>query len=408
MKLMQVTDPETVLKLIAEHFQPLSTETAALEEAGGRVLAEPVYADAGIPGFDRSTVDGYAVFARESFGAGESLPAVFEYAGEILMGRPPPRLKKGCCFLIHTGGALPEGADAVIMLEYTATLGNQVQAFRQVAPGENVIHKGEDLRRGEEALPAGRSLHARELGLLASLGAAEVAVYRRPVMGLLSSGDELLPYQTAVLPPGRIRDSNAPALAYLGQKYGAEVRQGGILADSFPVFLEKSRELLKQSDFLVLSGGSSVGSRDFTTRTMQELGRPGLLVEGVSIKPGKPTLLANCGGKPVLGLPGHPISAQLVFSIFGAAILRRLSGKKARPFPPSVRAVLSRNLASPAGQAEYVRVKLEQAAGEVTALPVFGRSGMLSTLTAADGFLIIPAGKEGLVEGKEVEVYLWE
>lgn len=408
MKLMLVTDPQSVLQLINEHFQPLAAETIPLEKAGNRILAKTVAAGADIPDFDRSTVDGYALFARESFGAQEGLPAVFGYAGEIPMGQPAPELKKGQCFLIHTGGMLPAGADAVIMLEYTAMLENQIQAFRQVAPGENVIRKGEDLRRGEEALPPGKPLRARELGLLASLGIAEVEVYRRPVMGLLSSGDELVPYQSAVLPPGKIRDSNTPSLAYLGHQYGAEVLQGEILADSFPVFLEKSHELLKKSDFLVLSGGSSVGARDFTARMMQELGDPGLLVEGVSIKPGKPTLLANCDGKPVLGLPGHPVSALLVFSIFGAAILRRLSGRKKEPYLPSVRAVLSRNLPSPSGQTEYVRVKLDQAADKILAVPVFGRSGMLSTLIAADGFLVIPAGKEGLIEGESVEVFLWE
>lgn len=408
MKLMQVTDPQTVLKLIAENFQPLPAERVTLEKAGGRILAGPVHAGADIPAFDRSTVDGYALSARESFGAKEDLPAVFDYGGEIPMGGTAPELAKGRCYLIHTGGALPAGADAVVMLEYTAALEKQIQVYRQVAPGENLIRRGEDLCRGAEALPAGKALHAPELGLLASLGAAEVEVYRPPVMGLLSSGDELVPYRTALLPPGKIRDSNGPALAYQGRRYGAEVLQGEIIADSFPLFLEKSREMLDKCDFLVLSGGSSVGPRDFTTRTLQKLGRPGLLVEGIAIKPGKPTLLANCGGKPVLGLPGHPISALLIFSIFGGAILKRLSGSQEKPFFPSVRATLSRNLSSPAGQTEYVRVKFAQTDAGTVAVPVFGRSGMLSTLVAADGFLIIPAGKEGLMEGETVEVFPWE
>lgn len=408
MKLMRVTDPASVLELIEKHFQPLEAEMISLGKAGGRVLAEPVYADADIPGFDRSTVDGYALFARESFGAQEGLPAIFEYGGEIPMGHSAPELKRGQCYLIHTGGMLPPGADAVAMLEYTALLGKQVQLFRPVAPGENVIHQGEDLHRGEEALPAGKTLQAQELGLLASLGTTTVRVIRRPVLGLLSSGDELVPYETAVLPPGKIRDSNTLSLASLGQKYGARVLTGAILPDLFPVFLEKSRELLNRSDFLVFSGGSSVGSRDFTTRTMKQLGPPGLLVEGVSIKPGKPTLLANSGGKPVLGLPGHPVSALLIFSLFGEAILKRLSGRKTEPFRPSVRAALSRNLPLQGGQTEYVRVKLAQTDGKITAAPIFGRSGILSTLTGADGFLIIPAGKEGLLEGEIVEVYLWE
>lgn len=408
MKLMRVTDPQIVLQLIGEHFQPLAAETISLEQAGNRVLAKTITAGDDIPGFNRSTVDGYAVIARESFGAQEGLPAVFEYAGEILMGRAAPTIKRGQCFLIHTGGMLPDGADAVIMLEDTEMLETQIHAFRQVAPGENVIHKGEDLSRGEEALPPGRLLRAQELGLLASLGITDVEVYRRPLMGLLSSGDELVSYRTDILPPGKIRDSNTPSLAYLGQKYGADVLKGEILADSFPVFLEKSRELLEKSDFLVFSGGSSVGARDFTARTMQELGAPGLLVEGVSIKPGKPTLLANCNGKPVLGLPGHPVSALVIFSVFGAAILERLSGRKAQPYRPSVRAELSRNLPSRSGRTDYVRVKLDQAADKMFAVPVFGRSGMLRTLTAADGFLVIPAEKEGLIEGEEVEVFLWE
>ncbi len=408
MKLMRVTDPQIVLELIEEHFQPLSAETIPLEHAGGRVLAGPVCAGEDLPGFDRSTMDGYAVMARESFGAQEGLPAVFEYAGEILMGRAAPALKRGQCFLIHTGGMLPAGADAVIMLEDTETLENQVHAFRQVAPGENVIRKGEDLRRGGEALPAGKLLRAQELGLLASLGACEVKVYRKPVMGLLSSGDELVPYMTAALPPGKIRDSNSPSLAHLGRKYGAQVLENEILSDSFTVFLEKSRDLLNKADFLVFSGGSSVGTRDFTARTMQELGDPGLLVEGISVKPGKPTLLANCGGKPVLGLPGHPVSALMIFSVFGAAILERLSGRKPRQFHPAVRATLARNLPSLSGRTDYVRVKLEQGDGGVLAVPVFGRSGMLRTFTAADGFLAIPTEKEGLVEGEEVEVFIWE
>ncbi len=408
MKLMRVTDPQVVLELIQEHFQPLAAEIETLDRAGGRVLAGTVRAGEDLPGFDRSTVDGYAVIARDSFGAQEGLPAVFEYAGEIAMGQAAPAINRGQCFLIHTGGMLPEGADAVIMLEDTGVLENQVHAFRQAAPGENIIRKGEDLRKGEKALGAGTLLRAPEIGLLASLGISEVKIYRRPVMGLLSSGDELVPYKTKTLTEGKVRDSNSPSLAYLGMKCGAQVLVNDILSDSYPVFLERSHDLLNRVDFLVFSGGSSVGARDFTARTMQALGDPGLLVEGISIKPGKPTLMADCGGKPVLGLPGHPISALMIFSVFGAAILERLSGKEPRPYHPSVQAVLARNLPSRGGRTDYVRVRLEQGAGKVLAVPVFGRSGMLRTFTEAGGFLVIPEEKEGLLEGEEVEVFIWE
>lgn len=411
MKLMRVTEPRAVLALIEKHFHPLGVETVNLFEAGGRCLAETVHAGEDVPGFNRSTVDGYAVSARETFGAQEGLPAIFECSGEVLMGQAAQKaLRPGECNLVHTGGMLPEGADAVVMVEDTEVSNTHVNCFRQVAPGENVIHRGEDLRRGETALTSGRLLRAPELGLLASLGAAKVAVYRSPVMGLLSTGDELVPTETkpGELPLGRIRDSNSPALAYLGTQGGARVISGGILTDSFDVFLEKSRALLEEVDFLVLSGGSSVGTRDFSARTMQELGQPGLLVEGVSIQPGKPTLLANCGGKPVLGLPGHPVSALVVFSLFGSAILNRLAGRESHPFKPAVQAVLTRNISSRSGRTDYVRVKLQQGAEGALAAPVFGRSGMLRTLAEADGVIAVPAEKEGLAEGEAVDVYLWD
>ncbi|MEW5783746.1 MAG: gephyrin-like molybdotransferase Glp [Bacillota bacterium] len=407
MKLMKVTNPAVVLELIETHFQPLTTETLDLTRAGGRCLAEPVSAGEDVPGFNRSTVDGYAAAASDTFGAQEGLPAILECSGEVLMGRAAPAINPGQCLLVHTGGMLPEGADAVVMLEDTEVTGTMVQVFRQAAPGENVIHRGEDLRRGAVALPRGTLLRAPELGLLASLGVGRVSVHRAPVMGLLSTGDELVPYETGLLPPGKVRDSNNPALAYRGRQAGAAIVSGGILTDSFPVFLEKSHALLAQVDCLVFSGGSSVGTRDFTARTMQELGEPGLLVEGISIQPGKPTLLANCGGKPVLGLPGHPVSALVIFSLFGTAILHRLSGRAPQRRFPSLRAVLTRNVPSRTGRTDYVRVKLEEG-GALRAVPVFGRSGMLRTLAEADGWIIVPAGAEGLLAGDTVEVYLWE
>ena len=324
------------------------------------------------------------------------------------MGEVAPVVEQGQCCLVHTGGMLPEGTDAVIMVEDTELMSKELHGYRQVAPGENVIHQGEDMRRGDTALAAGSLLRAPELGLLASLGVTEVTVYRTPVIGLLSTGDELVPADTAELPLGKIRDCNAPSLAYLAKQAGAKVITGGILPDSFTSFLEQSRSLLEQTDLLVLSGGSSVGARDFTARAMQELGKPGLLVEGIAIKPGKPTLLADCNGKPVLGLPGHPVSALIIFSLFGKAILGRLSGKVPKPYRPSVHAKLSRNLPSRSGQTEYVRVRLEPDESVPLAVPVFGRSGMLRTLADADGVIVVTAEKEGLYAGETVEVFPWE
>ncbi len=408
MKLMKVTDPDEVLRLIKENFSGLERETLPLERAGGRNLADSLKAPEDVPGFDRSTVDGYAVAARDTFGASEGIPAMLDCIGEILMGQVAPQINNGQCCLVHTGGMLPEGADAVIMVEDTDVTGSTVQVFRQVAPAENVIHRGEDLKEGDIALPEGHKLRAPEIGLLASLGISRVNVYRRPVIGFFSSGDELADHKTRTLNPGQIRDSNAPALLYLAEQYGASVKYGGILPDQFEIFLDKSRAMLEETDLLIFSGGSSVGSRDYTARTMQELGTPGLLVEGISIQPGKPTLLANCNGKPVLGLPGHPVSALNIFSIFGKAIINRLAGSNKDIFKPTVKAILSRNISSQSGRTDYVRIKLEETAEGLKAVPVFGRSGMLRTLAEADALLIVPAAVEGLSAGEAVEVSIWE
>ncbi len=408
MKLMKVTDPDEVFRLIKENFSGLESENLPLENAGGRNLADTLKAPEDVPGFDRSTVDGYAVAARDTFGASEGIPAMLDCIGEVLMGQVAPQIKNGQCCLVHTGGMLPEGADAVIMVEDTDITGSTVQVFRQVAPAENVIHRGEDLKEGEIALPEGHKLRAPEIGLLASLGINTVSVYSRPVIGFFSSGDELTEYKTTTLNPGQVRDSNAPALLYLAEQYGASVKYGGILPDQFETFLDKSHAMLEETDLLVFSGGSSVGSRDYTARTMQELGKPGLLVEGISIQPGKPTLLANCNGKPVLGLPGHPVSALNIFSIFGKAIIDRLAGNNKSSFNPTVKAILSRNISSRSGRTDYVRIKLEETAEGLKAVPVFGRSGMLRTLAEADGLLIVPAAMEGLSAGETVEVSIWE
>ncbi len=407
MKFMQATEPETVMIIIEKNFSALESEIVLLTEAGGRCLAETVIATENIPAFDRSTVDGYAVNARDTFGASESIPAMLDYKGEILMGETAPPLTDRQCLLVHTGGMLPAGADAVVMVEDTDAGEELIQIFRQVAPGENVIHRGEDLKQETTALDAGHLLRAPEIGMLASLGITSVSVTRRPRVGFFSSGDELVDYQSPTLKPGKIRDSNAPALLYMARQYGAIAEYGGILPDQYDSFITRSRAMLDNVDLLVFSGGSSVGSRDYTALTMQELGAPGLLVEGIAVQPGKPTLLANCGGKPVLGLPGHPVSALNIFSIFGRPIIERLSGINPVSYRATVRATLSRNIPSRSGRTEYVRVKLDDTNEIPVAIPVFGRSGMLRTLAEAEGILEIAAEKEGLSAGETVEITLW-
>ncbi len=407
MKLMKVTGMNKAREIIEKEFEPLEHEQVTLEEAGGRYLAEDITSKEDIPGFNRSTVDGYAVKAEESFGANDSIPAIFDFCGEILMGQPASSLPSGHCCLVHTGGMLPREANAVIMVENTEKIGSQVHAFNQVAPGENIIQKGEDLRINSIVLQKGKKIRAPELGLLASIGITKINVYRKPKIGIFSSGDELVEYSKKELKNGQIRNCNSVSLVYMATQYGAIPIYGGILPDQEELFLEKSKKMLDEVDMLVFSGGSSVGDRDYTAITMKELGKPGLLIEGLSIQPGKPTLLARCGQKPLLGLPGHPISAMNIFSILGKGLINKLSGNLSMPYKATLKAILTRNIPSKSGRTDYIRVKIHEDDAQLSAAPIFGRSGILRTLSEADGLLIIPSEKEGLYEGESVEIHLW-
>lgn len=408
MRLLQVKAVEKVFQIIAESFGPLEAEEVLLSHAGGRITAEIIVAPEDVPAFERSTVDGYAVSASETFGAQEGLPAMLELVGEVCMGESAPKIGTGECCYVPTGGMLPSGSDAVVMIEQTEVTGTLVHIYRQVAPGENRIQRGEDLQSGQVVLERGRRLRAPELGLLASLGITRFKVVRRPIIAILSSGDELVPVETQVLAPGQIRDSNSVALAYLAAQMGGEVLRGGILPDCYPDFYEGVSRMLKRADMVVLSGGSSVGNRDYTTQVLQELGEGGLLVEGMAIQPGKPTLLAKCQGKPVLGLPGHPVSALNIFTLVGGAIIRSMSGSGAEVWRPSVPAILARNIVSRPGVTELVRVSIKKTEKGTVATPIFGRSGLLRTLAEANGTIWVPAEAEGLAAGEKVAVFLWE
>lgn len=406
MRLMEVKELEAVLRLVRETFKTLNWEQINLEVAGGRVMAEEVRALEDVPGFHRSLVDGYALQAANTFGAGESFPALFQLHGEIQMGEAAPALPANGALYIPTGGMLPEGADAVIMIEDTAVLGDLLNCYRQVAPGDNVIRRGEDLAKGQVAIPAGRSIRAAEIGLLAALGIQELKVTRRPVVGILATGNEIVPYGTPELKPGQVRDCNTLAVGDMAKKLGAEVVFGGILEDDYPIFMRELENMLRKVDFLVLSGGSSVGTRDYTWRVLDSLSNGHFLAAGLAVQPGKPTLLVDCRGKPILGLPGHPVSALNIFNILGTAIIQRLQGLDEHLFSPTVRAILTRNIPSSIGRTDYVRVRLEDRSGLVEAIPVFGRSSLLHTLAEAHGVITIPAGSEGLRAGVEVDVQL--
>jgi len=304
-----------------------------------------------------------------------------------------------------TGGALPPGADAVVMIEYTAeAMPGTIEVVRPVAPGEGVVRADEDAKPGDAIIGGGRPLRPQDLGMLAAAGVTSVTVRKKPVVTIFSTGDEVVPADTAELKPGQVRDATATALAALTADAGGEPVYGGIVPDD-PGALEKAlRDALPASDVLVISAGSSVGVRDETATAVARLGEPGIWCHGLAIKPGKPTLLADCAGVPVIGLPGNPRSALVVFRLIGMPVIRMVGGCEAAPPQPSTRARLSRDLASAAGRLDVVQVTVGE---DGMATPVFGLSALLSVLTAADGYIVIPDDATGLAAGSEVDVILY-
>ena len=380
-------------------------ETIPLTGALHRIPAGPVTAEHPLPGFARSTVDGYAVRAADTYGVSDGLPGYLDVAGAVRMGATPDvAVSPGTAVAMPTGGMLPSGADAVVMVEYTAeAMSGTIEVVRPVAPGDGVIRADEDAAPGAAIVPAGRPLRAQDLGMLAAAGVTSVAVHARPVVTIFSTGDEVVPPDTAALMPGQVRDATAVALAALITEAGGDPVPGGIVADD-PGLLEAALRLaLDGSDLIVVSAGSSVGARDETAAAVGRLGEPGIWCHGLAIKPGKPTLLAECADVPVIGLPGNPRSALVVFRLIGMPLVRLVAGCTLPPAEATVRARLDRDLASATGRLDVVQVRVSGGC----ASPVFGMSALLSVLTMADGYVIIPEEATGLAAGTEVDVTLY-
>lgn len=387
----------------------LGSEEVAADSALGRVFARDTVAPEDLPGFDRSQMDGYAVCAADTFGASEGLAAYLELAGEVPMGSAGPlAVRPGQALGISTGGLVPEGADAVVMVENTELTASTVEVMKAVAPGENVIRRDDDVRKGETLFAAGQVIGPAQIGALAGLGMESVTVFRVPTVGIISTGDELVePGQKPG--PGQVRDVNSMALAASVERAGCLARRHGIVKDDFDRLLGEARAALEDCDALLISGGSSAGVRDVTVDVLRELGAPGVLAHGLYLKPGKPTLVAVCAGKPVLGLPGNPASALAVFAELFVPVLRKLRGEIAGPVsnvPRKVQARLSRSVASSTGRLELVPVALRDEGGRLIADPILGRSSLIGTLARAHGNLRIPEGSEGVEQGELVEVEL--
>ncbi|MDX6584878.1 MAG: molybdopterin molybdotransferase [Solirubrobacterales bacterium] len=378
-------------------------ETVELSAALHRVPAAQVRAPSALPGFVRSTVDGFAVRAADTYGASEGLPSYLDLLGAVRMGAPPTvAVRPGCCVAIPTGAVLPDGADAVVMVEFSAeTMPGTIEITRPVAPGGGLVRADEDVAAGAALVPAGRPLRAPDLGLLAAAGVTAVAVHARPRVAIISTGDEVVSPHTVELAPGQVRDATASALAGLITDAGGEPIRAGIVGDEPGALKNRLYEVLRDVDLVVVSAGSSVGARDETAGAVAEVGD--IWCHGLAIKPGKPTLLAECGGIPLIGLPGNPLSALVVFGQIGVPLLWRIAGCEMPPPVPSTRARLSRDLASAAGRLDVVQVKVSDGIAE----PLFGPSALLSVLTRADGYLIVPEPATGLEAGTDVEVTLY-
>lgn len=383
-----------------------SLEHIKAADALGRINAREITSPESLPAFDRSTVDGYAVIASDTFGSSETLPAYLKLDEEIPMGSPAVHpVKQGRAAPIHTGGMLPPGANAVIMLEHTQLARpGELEILRPVAPLENILTTGEDLEVGELILKSGVRLRPADIGGLMALGILEIDVFRKPSIAILSSGDEVIPPDQKPN-PGQVRDINSYSLGSLVQHHGGIPHSYGILPDREEEFFVRLNQALEENDGAVVTAGSSASTRDLTARVIQRLGSPGVLVHGVNVKPGKPTILAVCNGKPVVGLPGNPVSALVVANLFLVPLLQRLSG--ATPTPrPTILAHLAINLSSQAGREDWFPVRLGQSESGWQAEPVFYKSNLIFSLVQADGLIRISPESTGLSAGEVVEVYL--
>jgi molybdopterin molybdotransferase len=400
----------TLLENVFEHiprFPVAGIETISILEAAGRIIAQDIISDMDIPGFDRSTMDGYAVCASSTFGATEANPAYLTIRGGVAMGESPPAsISPGQALRISTGGMMPSGADSVIMKEHTGELdASTLEVFRSVPPASHVITKGEDIRKGQTVISAGTRIRPQEAGLLAALGNERVNVHQKPVIGIISTGDEIVPIHQHP-GPAQVRDVNTYTLISMVLAAGGTPVPYGLVADDYKTLHEKCVSALDDCDMLIISGGSSVGARDLTIDVIAGLQDSQILIHGISISPGKPTILARVDKRPFWGLPGHVTSAMIVFDrvvrpfIEHAAGVRNPSGQKQF----RITARLTRNVASAQGRVDFIRVRLIPDGDEMLAEPILGKSGLLNTMIQADGLIEIDINTEGLDKGAVVRV----
>ena len=401
--MLNVVTKDEAVKIVHEFTAGLAekTEQVSLLDASGRTLAADVVAKENIPAFDRSTVDGYAVCAADTFGAGAAIPAQLDVIGEILMGEQPDfALQSGQCAKIATGGMLPAGANAAVMVEHTDSEDGLCLVYRSVAPFENVTKKGDDIAAGETALKKGTVITSAEIGVLAALGVDAVPVVKKPVIAVISTGDEIVSGTPQL---GQIRDINTYLLASAVKEYGCEALVYGVVKDDRGAIEQAVKDCVAQADAVLISGGSSAGTRDLTVQIIDSLGKA--YFHGIAMKPGKPTILGRVGGRPVFGLPGHPVAAFFVSELFVRPLIARLMGREVRE--RTVPARLAEAVSANHGRAQYMGVFLSGEEGSLTAVPIHSKSGLITSLAGSDGFFCIPRDCEGVPAGETVQVRIY-
>lgn len=407
MDFFNVVSVEEARRRVMNVFKDYTFEREAISllESTNRILGEDIVSQIDVPEFNRSTVDGYAIKSKESHGASESMPSLFNIIGEVHMGEISKyNIKSGEAVYVPTGGMVPEGADGMVMIENTEKLDEStLMVYKSISFNENMILKGDDIKIGEIALKRGRRITPEAIGVLAALGISQVKVYKKPRFYIISTGDEIIDLDEK-LEMGKIRDINSYTLYSLITRLGGEVVGRSIVRDDYELLKAKVEKAIAISDIVLISGGSSVGTRDYTAQVIDSFKGKGVFVHGMSIKPGKPTIAGEGEGKLIFGLPGHPVSSIIVFKVLVEYYIRQKMG--IIDFIPKTKAVMDFNFPSSPGRETYQMVKLKEKDGKIYATPNFGESGMITLLADADGYIVIKTHEEGIYKGEEREVYL--
>lgn len=407
MEFFNVVSINEARKIIEENFKEFDfkLEYVDIENASNRYLAENIYSSINVPQFNRSTVDGYSIKVEDSHGANSAIPSILNILGEVKMGEAIDyNVENGQAYYVPTGGMVPDGANGMIMIENTEKMDSStLLLYKPISQGDNIISKGDDIREGELALEKGRLINSEVIGVLAALGIGKVPVFVKPKFHIISTGDEIISIEEE-LTLGKIRDINSYTLTTLIQNMGGQVVGKAIVKDNYDLLQSELRKAIDISDVVLISGGSSVGTKDYTHKVIDSFNGKGVLFHGLGIKPGKPTILGEANGKMVFGLPGHVVSSIVVFKAIIEYYIKNKFGSK--EITPRVHAIIDQNFPSNPGLETYQMVKLLEKEGKFYATPTFGKSGMISLLSNSQGYIIIGSHEEGINKGEEREVFL--